>query len=130
VTKLSCGPPCQRLSNVWIALADADAASGADFFRRLRDYMRLMDADGAPVSPSNGWMRRSRRQASVLRPRTGRWFAISFAHRQELAERVPALDDSGQPRPPGSLIDLEARRRLEEWTWTLSNFDALAADDG
>lgn len=49
---------------------------------------------------------------------------------QELVARDPQLDDSGRPRPLGTLLDIAARNQFLEWQWTLSNFDAIAADTG
>jgi hypothetical protein len=118
--------PLERLDR---AFADADAATGADFFRRLRDYKRLLDSDDAIRVAVERIEREVESVGERLEDEDQGVVRDMIRCRQELAERVPAVDDSGQPRPAGSRIDLEARNRLDTWTWTLSNFDAVAADD-
>jgi hypothetical protein len=117
--------PLERLER---AYADADAASGADFFRRLRDYKRLLDEDDeirAAVERINAEMEAAQER---LDTEDAEVVAELVRYRGELVERAPEVDDSSQPRPPGSLIDRGARRALDDWMWTLSNFDAIAAD--
>jgi hypothetical protein len=110
------------------AFSDADTASGVAFFRRLRDYKRLLDSDDVIQTA----VERIQRQVEVAEERL-KTEDEGVIHdlvqcREELVARAPELNDSGQSRPQGSLIDLEARERLERWVWTLSNFDAIAAD--
>ena len=117
--------PLERLDH---AFADAKMASGPNFFRRLRDYQRLVDSDeviGIAVERIKGEVeaageRLEAEDEGVVRD--------LIHHREELAERVPEVDDSGRPRPQGSRIEPEARENIETWEWSLSNFDAIAAD--
>ncbi len=117
--------PLDRLERTY---ADADAASGPDFFRRLRDYKRLTDADDTIRAAAERVKAEVEAAAERLETEDEEVIRDLIRYRRELVERAPEVDDSRRPRPAGSLADLEARRKLEEWVWTLSNFDAIAAD--
>lgn len=117
--------PFERLER---AYADTDAASGADFFRRLRDYKRLLDDDDTIRAATERMKAEVESAGERLEREDEEVIRDLVRYRQELVERAPEVDDSGQPRPVGARIDPETSRQLDEWTWTLSNFDAIAAD--
>jgi hypothetical protein len=117
--------PLERLD---VAYADVIGATDESFFRRLRDYARLLESD-----------KKIRRAVETLRKEVTEADAEFRAHdtafvtefisvRNRLTEREPKADDSAATRPEKDSIDPATSARFHEWIWTLANFDAIAAD--
>lgn len=119
--------PIERLDRAFAAARDA---TGPEFFRRFRVYQELLEEDQTIAEAVTGMaIRVTDAQAELADEDEGR-IAELVAIRRELVERDPQLDDSCQPHPPGTLLDMPARGRFLDWQWTLSNFDAIADDTG
>jgi hypothetical protein len=119
--------PLERLDRAFAAARDA---TGAEFFRRFRAYQELVEGDPVIAQAVGGMEDRVTDEQDALdRDDVGRITKL-VEIRRELVAREPQLDDSGRPRPPGTLLDMAARNQFLEWQWTLSNFDAIADDTG
>jgi hypothetical protein len=117
--------PIEQLDS---AFADVEAASGADFFRRLRDYNRLICSDETILEATGQMQHEVELAEGRLQAEDGDVLRDLTRCRGELTERAPDLDDSGEQRPAGRLLDPEARPHIDRWAWTLSNFDAIVPD--
>jgi hypothetical protein len=117
--------PLERLDRAFAAARDA---TGAEFFRRFRAYQELVDDDPSITEAVEGMVARmTDAQAQIDHEDAGRIDEL-VAVRDDLVAREPAVDDSGRPRPNGSLIEPTMRNEVLEWEWTLSNFDAIVDD--
>lgn len=111
------------------AFKDTVDASGADFFRRLREYEALLRKRG-PIKRAVKRLRKQAEAADKKFVREDDGFARELqTFRNTLVRRVPEADDSATPRPEANGQRAPARS-LEghEWAYTLANFDALRDD--
>lgn len=108
---------------------DAVGASGGDFFRRLRDYERLLRTDRAIKRAVKKLRKRAEGADKNFVKEDDRFARELQTFRNNLVTRVPEIDDSAAPRPAvnGQLAPaLSAEGR--EWTYTLANFEAVRDD--
>ena len=119
--------PLERLDSAFSAARDA---TGAEFFRRFRAYQELVEGDPVVAEAVGGMEDRVTDEQDALDRDDVDRIAELVVIRRELVARDPGLDDSGRPRPSGTLLDIAARSQFLEWQWTLSNFDAIADDSG
>jgi hypothetical protein len=108
------------------AYSEVLAASGPDFFRRLRDYVQLLDTD-RKIRRAVKKLREDVEDAEAAFAEKDDGFVSELVPiRRALAEREPKADDSTEPRPPYNPGDRASAEASHEWIWTLANFDAIA----
>jgi len=118
--------PLERLER---ACAEVKEASGPDFFRRLRDYVKLT-RDEKPIRKALESLKREAEKASEEFASDDRRFVQELnTIRSRLVKLAPEADDSQlvRPRVEGHVAPLASAEGFE-WTYTLANFDAIIAD--
>lgn len=112
-----------RLDGVHGALV---AASGRQFFQRLRDYGDVLNGD-RKIKRAIRRIRRQANQANKRFLRKDKKFRKELrGYRKEFVAAAPDADDSGQPRPAHSGTPAPpASFEGHEWSNTLANFDAV-----
>jgi len=118
--------PLDRLER---AYRDTETASGADFFRRFREYEALLKRRG-PIKKAVKRLRKQAEAADRKFVKEDAAFASELkTFRNNLVRRVPDADDSGASRPEVDGHIAPARSAEgHKWAYTLANFDALASD--
>jgi hypothetical protein len=117
--------PLEKLDRAFEA---ARVALGPDFLRRLRDYQHLLESDTV-IREAIERITSELELASAKLDRDDEGRVAELVRlRRELVEREASVDDSGQPRPQGSLLDRGMSEEKRVWMWSLSNFDAIAED--
>jgi hypothetical protein len=118
--------PADRLERAYREVLDA---SGANFFRRLRDYQDVLTSDKM-IRQAVAALREEAEAADENFVQADQGFVEELqALREELVQRAPHADDSGTPKPqvggqPAPIRSAEAH----EWAYTLANFDAIIDD--
>jgi hypothetical protein len=117
--------PADRLDRAYREAADA---AGADFFRRLRDYQRLLTNDRTIKRAVRRLRKRAEAADSAFVRADDGFVRELTTFRQQFARQVPAADDSDVPRPEasGSMAPV-ASAEAHQWAYTLANFDAIVA---
>jgi hypothetical protein len=112
------------------AYSEVLGASGPDFFRRLRDYVRLLESDKKIA----GAVKKIRQEANEADAGFDRkddgLVAELIPIRQALTERAPEVDDTLEARPPYHPADRRMAEAANEWIWTLANFDSIVNNRG
>jgi hypothetical protein len=117
------------LEQLEVAREDALAATGAEFLRRLKAYLSLLESD-ATIKAAVDEIRQEVIDADAQLTREDAEFVAKLVPiRRRLAEEEPEADDSGKPWPgPYEGLNPENARAFHEWMYTLANFDAIAED--
>lgn len=118
--------PLEKLER---AYRDAVDASGGDFFRRLREYERLLREDRAIKRAKKKLMKRAEAADKKFVKEDDGFARELQTFRNNLVARVPAADDSAKVRPEVNGHVAPARSlEAHEWAYTLANFDAVRDD--
>jgi hypothetical protein len=107
------------------AYAEVLAASGPDFFRRLRDYGRLLDTDKKIRAAVEKLRREAEKAETDFAEKDEELVGELVPLRQALAERDSDADDSELTRPAYDPADRANAEAAHGWIWTLANFDAI-----
>ena len=110
------------------AYADVINATDEVFFRRLRDYSRLLDEDKKLRKAVRALKKEVDDADAEFREKDKAFIDEFVAIRDRLVAQEPEADDTDATRPERDVIDPAASARFHAWIWTLANFDAIAAD--
>jgi hypothetical protein len=110
------------------ARGDVLAASGPDFFRRLREYFELLEGD-KKIKAAVGQLEKDFEDAEAeFVKRDEAFVRILVSIRQKLVEQEPKVNDADATRPDRDVADRASSERFHNWIWTLANFDAIVAE--
>ena len=111
------------------AYNDVVGSSGDDFFRRLVEYMGLLESDKRIHKAAEAIVKELTDAEQDFSYKDDAAVAQLVELRNELVEKAPDLDDSDEQRPPNDdPLDRVAYAKFDKWVWTLANFDAVAVD--
>jgi hypothetical protein len=117
--------PLERLDNAYREVIDA---SDESFFRRLRDYARLLESDRAIRRAVKRLRKEVEEADEAFTSEDAAFVAELVPLRTQLVERELKADDTDATRPERDPADPAGSARFHAWIWTLANFDAVASD--
>jgi hypothetical protein len=117
--------PLERLDTAYAEVLDA---ADEVFFRRLRDYARLLETEKKIRRAVDELKKEVSDADAKFKTKDAAFVAELVALRNRLVEREPKADDTDATRPEKDVIDPATSARFHAWIWTLANFAAVAAD--
>jgi hypothetical protein len=117
--------PLERLD---AAYAEVLGATEEVFFRRLRDYARLLENERKIRKAVKAPRREVADADAEFKAKDAAFVVELVALRNRLVEREPNADDTDANRPARDPMDPAGSARFHTWIWTLANFDAVAAE--
>jgi hypothetical protein len=99
------------------ARGDVLAASGPDFFRRLREYFELLEGD-KKIKAAVGQLEKDFEDAEAEFVRRDEAFVrILVSIRQKLVKQEPKVNDADATRPDRDVADRASSERFHNWIW-------------
>jgi hypothetical protein len=117
--------PLERLDTAYAEVLDA---TDEVFFRRLRDYARLLENDRKIRKAVKALKKDVADADAEFKAKDAAFVTELVALRNRLIEREPNADDTEATRPARDPMDPAGSARFHAWIWTLANFDAVAAE--